>query len=128
MVVGGSPVLAAGANDEIGEEAMAGGGGSVGESDGQPTRPGSNAAGDGGACEGVKAATAGKLMREGEKLGFRSQLLPDLYLLDPSDLDPIVERRGELESRIEVMRRGRGVGKELKIQGRSDRESSPLIG
>ncbi|EEE59164.1 hypothetical protein OsJ_11084 [Oryza sativa Japonica Group] len=58
----------------------------------------------------------------------RSQLLPDLYLLDPSDLDPIVERRGELESRIEVMRRGRGVGKELKIQGRSDRESSPLIG
>lgn len=38
---------------------------------GQPTRPGSNAAGDGGACEGVKAATAGKLMREGEKLGFR---------------------------------------------------------
>lgn len=34
-VVGGSPVLAAGANDEIGEEAMAGGGGSVGESDGR---------------------------------------------------------------------------------------------
>lgn len=35
MVVGGSPVLAAGANDEIGEEAVAGGGGSVGESDGR---------------------------------------------------------------------------------------------